>query len=510
MRCLLLALAACSENPIAEEKDPVLADSTTGDTAETGDPDTTGPTDTGDSTDTPPVDSDGDGYFAEEDCDDGDAQIHPGAEERCNGLDDDCDGATDLADDLDADGIADCEDYCPVYASPGALGDGRPQDPLGEIQEAIDIAGATGCNEVRAWPGTYQENVDWNGWAVNAESIAGAATTILDGGGSASVVRFASGEGEASRLYGFTLQNGGGGSGAGVYINAADPVIEANVITGNATTEASHLGGGIFITDGSPQILDNDITGNNAGHGGDENGSDGGGINVRRGEPLISGNRIVDNLAGDGGGIWIAYSDAMIVNNVISGNEAVDNDPVAGGQGGGVNVQIGGPTETLIVANLIADNLAGMFGGGIVTYEDNAAYGEATIENNTIAYNVVLDTDNGAGLCQWGRTTPVVRNNLIIANHGSGVFSADNIDATYTYNDAWGNVTNLAGLAGDGVGNLEVDPRFVDATDNADWTDDDFHLAGGSPAVNAGDPDILNGDGTRSDLGGFGGPDGDW
>jgi hypothetical protein len=41
------------------------------------------------------VDADGDGYDASEDCDDEDAAVHPGAEETCNGIDDDCDGATD-------------------------------------------------------------------------------------------------------------------------------------------------------------------------------------------------------------------------------------------------------------------------------------------------------------------------------------------------------------------------------------------------------------------------------
>ena len=41
------------------------------------------------------VDEDSDGFDASEDCDDADASIHPGAEESCNELDDDCDGEID-------------------------------------------------------------------------------------------------------------------------------------------------------------------------------------------------------------------------------------------------------------------------------------------------------------------------------------------------------------------------------------------------------------------------------
>jgi len=43
-------------------------------------------------------------------CDDADAAVHPAAAERCNGADDDCDGATSwLEDDGDADGLLACE-----------------------------------------------------------------------------------------------------------------------------------------------------------------------------------------------------------------------------------------------------------------------------------------------------------------------------------------------------------------------------------------------------------------
>lgn len=63
------------------------------------------------------VDADADGFVACEDCNDQDPALHPGAPERCNGVDDDCDQALDDADpdiqattwyrDPDGDGYAD-------------------------------------------------------------------------------------------------------------------------------------------------------------------------------------------------------------------------------------------------------------------------------------------------------------------------------------------------------------------------------------------------------------------
>ncbi len=125
----VLATTGCSPGPSCGEDDdsaPPCDDDTDGDDDSVGDDDTAGDDDDS----AGPLDEDGDGYLADEDCDDADPLIHPGAEEAacdevdndCNGLADDDDPACDFAD-LDGDGWAvaegDCDDYeAAIY--PGA------------------------------------------------------------------------------------------------------------------------------------------------------------------------------------------------------------------------------------------------------------------------------------------------------------------------------------------------------------------------------------------------------
>ena len=75
------------------------------------------------------MDWDGDGVDTLTDCDDGDAAVFPGAEERCNGIDDDCDGEIDV-------GATNADT---VYTDADGDGFGDPDSPVSTCEE--DLSG---------------------------------------------------------------------------------------------------------------------------------------------------------------------------------------------------------------------------------------------------------------------------------------------------------------------------------------------------------------------------------
>jgi len=135
------------------------------------------------------VDADGDGAFSEVDCDDGDAAVYPGAEELCDGIDNDCnevidDDATDGTTfylDSDADGYGsgsatvlcdgtgyaesadDCNDQS-AAAYPGAeeLCDGLDNDCNGTIDDGKDLS-------------TFYADADGDGYGTEKDTIAACA-----------------------------------------------------------------------------------------------------------------------------------------------------------------------------------------------------------------------------------------------------------------------------------------------------------------------------------------------
>ena len=91
-------------------------------------------------------DADGDGTEVCDDCDDTDAFTFPGAAEACDALDNDCDGAVDELWDFDGDGVSgcagDCDDDDPdIGPSAGDVCDGIDNNCDGRVDEPYDLDG---------------------------------------------------------------------------------------------------------------------------------------------------------------------------------------------------------------------------------------------------------------------------------------------------------------------------------------------------------------------------------
>lgn len=95
--------------------------------------------------------------------------------------------------------------YVNVENCPGP-GSGTAAEPFCKIQDGVDIAVAG--DTVLVSPGTYVENVNFQGKEITIKSSDGPSVTMIDGGNVEAVVHFVNNEGPASILEGFTLTNG--------------------------------------------------------------------------------------------------------------------------------------------------------------------------------------------------------------------------------------------------------------------------------------------------------------
>ena len=94
-----------------------------------------------------------------------------------------------------------------------------------------------------------------------------------------------------------------------------------------------------------------------------------------------------------------------------------------------------------------------------------------------------------------------VENSLVVQNTADGLAAGPNRFPTTRYNDVWGNGVNYSGLS-PGTGDQSFDPRFVSESEA------NYQTQIGSLAVDMGDPSPTSRDrdGSRNDLGAYGGP----
>jgi hypothetical protein len=133
------------------------------------------------------------------------------------------------------------------------------------------------------------------------------------------------------------------------------------------------------------------------------------------------------------------------------------------------------------------------------------------VENNLIIDNRgTSSTSAGVFIDNW--SSGYVQNN-IIADGYNGILRFYDYNTTISqYNCLFGNSYNYVSYEVAGTGDVHTDPMFVGSVDGGVGATTDFHLSPNSPCRNAGNPDpsFNNPDGTRNDIGPYGGPFGTW
>jgi Big-like domain-containing protein/flagellar hook capping protein FlgD/parallel beta helix pectate lyase-like protein len=241
------------------------------------------------------------------------------------------------------------------------------------IQGGINMA--TDGDTVLVQPGTYLENINFNGKNIVVGSLtlttgdtSFISQTVIDGNQSGRVISFENGEDSTAILCGFTITNGEGG----IIINNSNPSMSYLYINNNTSGPP---GGGILCQN-SGFNLSNATIANNSGN-------DGGGIGASNSFFNLSNVNILNNSAhsDDGGGIGCESCDFNLSNVIISNNTAVDN-------GGGIELLHGG---NVILNNLTIANNSARSGGGIWFDGDSCNLSNVIIYDN-------YSNDNGGGI----------------------------------------------------------------------------------------------------------------
>ncbi len=177
---------------------------------------------------------------------------------------------------------------------------------------------------------------------------------------------------------------------------------------------------------------------------------------------------------GKGGGIYSLNSNTKIRSNIIAENYIPgypNNDPESG-----IGIYLR-ESNSEITNNLIADNKAYSFGALFI---DNS---NVNMRNCTIVNHKSCE---GIYIC---RSSSAYINNSIIFNNNSSIYLENNSSIEITFSDIQG--------GWEGLGNIDLDPMILNP-DNAS-----YNLCLLSPCIDTGDPQLIDPDVSRSDIGYF-------
>lgn len=339
-------------------------------------------------------------------------------------------------------------------------------DDFGTIQGAIDDGGTASGDTILVEPGTYVENIDFDGKdIVIIGDPEDPSSVIIDGNDSGPVVNISNGETLAAKLTGFTIQNGlnAGALGGGIRVHGASATLTHLIIKDNE----AEVGGGIQHQNG-PLVIEDCLIFDNIAT------STGGGASIYGNALTMSNVSIYDNVAAIGGGLKLENLNGSLDHLLVYDNESTQNHFTSGGGLSVVDCNLD------LVNCTIADNIGHASGAGGITLN------QASFFTSYVASfrNCII----------WDNTGVPVR-----ATHGGG-FGTSTLNVDYTdMTDGEDGIVFTSTTINWGDGNIEDNPEFVDADIG------DYHLTFGSPCIDTGDPAGAydDPDDTRNDMGAY-------
>jgi len=324
---------------------------------------------------------------------------------------------------------------------------------------SLAIMAAADGDTVLVQPGTYNGVISFEGKAITITSnylfssnVADIYHTILGGNYSdASLITFATGEGEGSVLSGFTITNNGTtAQGGAVFCDGTSPTLSHLRFIGNSAAS----GGAIFTNEAAPVIEYCEFEDNSATEFG-------GAIYLEASEMSLDSSLFQGNVCdgggtvGRGGAIFVSYSTVALNNSNFYENEA--------------NVHAGGVYMSYASADIFQCQFVGNVGGGNVgaVYSYKSEHLEVI---NCLFYN---NTGTNAGALRFYTDVapidvPIVLNSICYGNTPCEIFFADDNlshDLIIAYSDLGGgedaivtnDVANIVWLDG----NIDSDPLYV-------------------------------------------------
>lgn len=462
------------------------------------------------------------------------------------GLDPDADGLSNLGElkartevaitDTDGDGSSDGDEVnagaSPIdwYSQPGKTSPGDvvasiPAD-FPTIQGALDAIQTSGTVEVGA--GTFDESLTLRHKNLVLRSVSGA-RPVLNGLDAPVLSLLAT----VFDVRGLTLSHGDGDYGGGVRIGLSEGTLRELVVTRNS----AGLGGGGIAALSSRLVLNDTLLSANslATSGGglylkdsdadinrcsfqQNNGILGAGLyaddsHLQMTESTFSANRSEQ----DGGGAYLTNVTGSLDEIAVTENINGNTDLSSGGAGGGIYLSGTAPS----LSHITFVNNSSTLGGGLYIENGSPVIRNALFQANraisggglaldsssaTLEFCTVVDNE-GEGLQLGLSAVPTVANSILAYNIPLNVTLLDPKGSTgFRYNALYNHGSNASYEPALSSTNLVQTPGFVAYTNDHNAANDDYHLVPLSPLINAGDPLELDPDGSRAELGYYGGP----